>query len=77
MKRRSATGCESRKCSRLKRELKGLGRSAASFVPGLGLALSTHDTARKAVRTTHAARDYGDELYKGAKRQIKKRNPFN
>ncbi len=77
MKRRAPTRRESQKRSRLKRELKSLGRSTASFVPGLGLALSIHNTGNKAVKTIHAANDYGNELYKETKRQIKKLNPFN
>ena len=65
-----------RKSFRLKREVKGTARAALSFVPGLGLALSTYDTTRKTVRTARIAKDYGNELYKEAKRQIKRRNPF-
>ena len=65
-----------RKSSGLKRELRGTARAALSFVPGLGLALSTNDTTRKTVRTARVAKDYGNELYKEAKRQIKRRNLF-
>ena len=44
-----------RKSSKLKRELRGTARAALSFVPGLGLALSTYDTTRKTVRTARVA----------------------
>lgn len=65
-----------RKSSRLKREVRGTTRAALSFVPGLGLALSTYDITRKAVKTARIAKDYGNELYKETKRQINRRNPF-
>lgn len=65
-----------RKSCRLRSEARGTARAALSFIPGLGLALSTHDTTRKAVRTARVAKDYGNELYKEAKRQINRRNPF-
>jgi len=54
----------SKKGTTLKREAKGLVRSGASFVPGLGLALSVQETARRANRTIRAVRDYGKELFK-------------
>ena len=54
----------SKKGTKLKREAKGLARSSASFVPGLGFALSIQETARRANRTIRAARDYGNELFK-------------
>lgn len=65
-----------RKSSRLKREVRGTARVALSFVPGFGLALSTYEMTRKTVKTARVAKDYGDELYKEAKRQINRRNPF-
>ena len=65
-----------RNSSRLKKEIRGTARAALSFVPGLGLALSTYDTTRKVARTARVAKDYGNELYKEAKRQINRRNPF-
>ena len=65
-----------RNSSRLKKEIRGTARTALSFVPGLGLALSTYDTTRQVARTARVAKDYGNELYKEAKRQINRRNPF-
>ena len=55
MKRKPANKSLNRKGSQLKRDLKSLGRSGASFVPGLGLALSIRDTAKKTVKTVRTA----------------------
>lgn len=60
----------------LRRSAKDTAWKAASFHPAIGLAKTTHGTARSAVRTARAARDYGNELYREAKRQIRKLNPF-
>jgi len=65
-----------RKGLTLKRSAIRTGRSGLSFVPGVGLGLSIHDTTKKAIKTTQAAIDYGDELIRETKRQLKKRNPF-
>ena len=76
MKRGTRKSSLSKKGTRLKREARGTARHAASFVPGFGLALSIHDTAKSAGRTARAASGYGNELYGEVKRQIRKRNPF-
>lgn len=74
--RRGKSNSLRRKRNRFKRELKSTAKSTLSFVPGLGLALSTYDTSRKAIKTAHATRDYGNALYEEAKRKINKYNPF-
>ncbi len=77
MKKKPANKSLNRKGSQLKRDLKNLGRSGASFVPGVGLALSIRDTAKKTVKTARTANIFGNELVREAKKQVKRRNPFN
>ena len=48
----------------------------SSFLPGVGLAKTTHSTARRTVRTVIAAKDYISELYKDTKHKVGRRNPF-
>lgn len=76
MKRGTRKSSLSKKGTRLKREARGTARHAASFVPGVSLALNIHGTAKSAGRTARAASDYGSQLYREVKRQIRKRNPF-
>ena len=76
MKKRTRNSSLIKKSTRLKRETRSLAKNAASFVPGLGLALSIRDTAKSTGRTARAASDYSNELYREAKRQIRRRNPF-
>ena len=76
MKRGTRKSSLSKKGTRLKRGLRDTARHGASFLPGVGLTLSVHDTVRSARKTARVVQDYGNELYKEAKRQIKRRNPF-
>jgi len=76
MKRQSQKSSLNKKAARFKRNAKDTAKNAASFFPGLGLALSIQDTAHSVRRTARAANDYGNELIKEAKRQINRRNPF-
>lgn len=76
MKKKQANKRLNQKGSQLKRDLKSLGRSGASFVPGLGLGLSIHDTTKKTIRTAHTANRFGKELINEVRRQVKRRNPF-
>jgi len=76
MRRGTRKSSLSKKSARLKRAARNTARHAASFVPGIGLVLSVHDTAKSVGRTTRAASDYGNGLYREVKRQIGKRNPL-
>lgn len=67
----------SQKGRRVKREALGTFDEALSFLPGIGFAKTTYNTANRAVRTARATRDYADELYREAKRRVRKSNPFN
>ena len=76
MKRETRKSSLSKKRARMKSRLRDTARHGASFVPGVGLALSIHDTASSAGKTAHAIKDYSNEIYKEAKRQAINRNPF-
>ncbi|MCJ7693859.1 MAG: hypothetical protein MUO40_00375 [Anaerolineaceae bacterium] len=60
------------KWSKLKSEAGGTMRSGLGFVPGLGMALNIHDTAKRTNRTTRAARECLDELSSELERRYKK-----
>lgn len=66
-----------RKGTAVKRETMGLFYEGTSFLPGVGLARTTLKTTRRAARTAGAANDYLNELYKVAKRKVRKYNVFH
>lgn len=65
----------SRSGSKLKREGKKTGRTLLGFT-SLSPVLTMHDAATKTPKLIKAAREFGNELVKEAKRQVKKRNPL-
>lgn len=66
-----------KKGDKLKKEVIHTAKSGAGFVPGLGTALTLSHTAKGMGRTAKAAKEYGGELYREVKRQIRRRNPLN
>lgn len=72
MKKRRKNSNLNTKWSKLKSEAGGTMRSGLSFVPGLGMALNIHDTAKSTNRTSRAARECLDELGSEFERRYKK-----